>query len=157
MRRKPSQSNGGYNNQNRKPRYQGGGHQGGHQGHHHHNGGGRPRKNYAASREKYLQQARDALASGDRVLAENYYQHADHCYRMMVEEGYNVRNSAPVAQPGEQASGDQQQAQGDQQPEETIPENTNQLPAFITATYEQPGQAKPVDPASIQNWEERDA
>ena len=28
----------------------------------------------------------DALASGDRVLAENYLQHADHCYRMMVED-----------------------------------------------------------------------
>jgi hypothetical protein len=157
MRRKPSQNNGGYNNQNRKPRYQGSGggdHRSG--GGHHHNGGGRPRKNYAASREKYLAQARDALASGDRVLAENYYQHADHCYRMMVEEGYNVRNSAPVQQPGDQP---QQQAQGDQQPEtqeETIPEHTSQLPAFITATYEQP-QAKPIDPAAIQNWEERDA
>lgn len=166
MRRKPSsQNNGGYNNQNRgKPRYQGSGggdHRSG--GGHHHNNGGRPRKNYAASREKYLAQARDALASGDRVLAENYYQHADHCYRMMVEEGYNTRNSAPVQQAGdatqpqsEQQADQQTDQQGDQQMEANIPENTNQLPAFITANYE-PAGAKPVDPASIQNWEERDA
>lgn len=75
MRRKPQNNNYG---QRGKPRNHSGG-----------GGGNRPRKNYSAMREKYLQQARDAQASGDRVLAENYYQHADHCYRMMVEEQNN--------------------------------------------------------------------
>lgn len=32
--------------------------------------------------DKYLNLARDASSSGDRVLAEHYYQHADHYYRM---------------------------------------------------------------------------
>ncbi len=143
MRRKPSQ-NGGY--QNRKQRYQGGSNGGEHRGGGHYHGN-RPRKNYSAAREKYLAQARDALASGDRVLAENYFQHADHCYRMMVEEGYNTRNTAPV-----------QQAPQQETPQDgNNVENTSQLPAFITANYEQDGQAKPVDPSTIQNWEERDA
>ena len=33
--------------------------------------------------EKYLQLARDAQSSGDRVAAENYFQHADHYYRVL--------------------------------------------------------------------------
>jgi hypothetical protein len=33
--------------------------------------------------EKYQQLARDAFASGDRVLAENYLQHADHYFRVL--------------------------------------------------------------------------
>jgi Domain of unknown function (DUF4167) len=33
--------------------------------------------------EKYLQMARDANSAGDRVMAENYLQHAEHYYRVM--------------------------------------------------------------------------
>lgn len=33
--------------------------------------------------EKYLTLARDASAAGDRIMAENYYQHADHYYRVL--------------------------------------------------------------------------
>ena len=36
--------------------------------------------------EKYLQLARDANASGDRVMAENYLQHAEHYYRIMAAQ-----------------------------------------------------------------------
>ena len=32
---------------------------------------------------KYLNLARDAASSGDRVLAEGYYQHADHYQRVL--------------------------------------------------------------------------
>ena len=34
--------------------------------------------------DKYLQLARDANASGDRVAAENYLQHAEHYYRILA-------------------------------------------------------------------------
>src|ERR1051326_338490 len=34
--------------------------------------------------EKYAQLGRDAQASGDHVLAENYLQHAEHYYRMIA-------------------------------------------------------------------------
>src|SRR5579862_342714 len=33
--------------------------------------------------EKYLALARDAHSAGDRVAAENYYQHAEHYYRII--------------------------------------------------------------------------
>ncbi len=33
--------------------------------------------------EKYQQLARDASSSGDRVLAENYLQHAEHYFRVL--------------------------------------------------------------------------
>ena len=33
--------------------------------------------------EKYLALARDATASGDRIAAENYFQHAEHYYRIL--------------------------------------------------------------------------
>jgi hypothetical protein len=33
--------------------------------------------------EKYLALARDASASGDRIAAENYFQHAEHYYRIL--------------------------------------------------------------------------
>jgi hypothetical protein len=36
--------------------------------------------------EKYLQLARDANSSGDRVMAENYLQHAEHYFRIMAAQ-----------------------------------------------------------------------
>jgi hypothetical protein len=36
--------------------------------------------------EKYLQLARDANSGGDRVMAENYLQHAEHYYRIMAAQ-----------------------------------------------------------------------
>jgi hypothetical protein len=34
--------------------------------------------------EKYLQLARDASSAGDRVMAENYLQHAEHYFRILM-------------------------------------------------------------------------
>jgi hypothetical protein len=34
--------------------------------------------------DKYQQLARDAQSAGDRIAAENYLQHAEHYYRLMV-------------------------------------------------------------------------
>jgi hypothetical protein len=34
--------------------------------------------------DKYAQLARDAQSSGDRVMAENYFQHAEHYYRIVA-------------------------------------------------------------------------
>lgn len=42
--------------------------------------------------ERYLQLARDAASSGDRVLSENYLQHADHYFRL-------VRSMQPATPP----------------------------------------------------------
>src|SRR5215469_1725932 len=37
--------------------------------------------------EKYLAMARDASSAGDRVAAENFYQHAEHYYRIINANG----------------------------------------------------------------------
>jgi hypothetical protein len=37
--------------------------------------------------EKYVALARDAQAAGDRVAAENYFQHAEHYFRLINESG----------------------------------------------------------------------
>src|SRR4029077_10409918 len=94
----------------RRPQHAGGGHN--------NNGGGghNPNRTFDSSRpevkirgsaanvyEKYLQLARDANSSGDRVMAENYLQHAEHYYRIMA------------AQAQQQQQYQQQQAQQQQQ------------------------------------------
>ena len=45
--------------------------------------------------EKYIQLARDAQASGDPVAAENYYQHAEHYFRMIAAAQEQFRQSQP--------------------------------------------------------------
>ena len=47
---------------------------------------GRNNHNAAKLIEKYNEMAREALASEDRVLSENYLQHADHFTRVMNEQ-----------------------------------------------------------------------
>ena len=46
------------------------------------------RNNHNASKliDKYNNLAREALSSGDKILSENYFQHADHFTRIMEEQ-----------------------------------------------------------------------
>ena len=46
------------------------------------------RNNHNASKliEKYNNLAREALSSGDKILSENYFQHADHFTRVLSEK-----------------------------------------------------------------------
>jgi hypothetical protein len=37
--------------------------------------------------ERYIAMAREAAASGDRIAAENFYQHAEHYFRVMNADG----------------------------------------------------------------------
>jgi hypothetical protein len=46
--------------------------------------------------EKYLALARDAQSSGDRISAENYFQHAEHYYRILNVNQQNDRNRQQV-------------------------------------------------------------
>jgi hypothetical protein len=45
--------------------------------------------------EKYVQLARDAQASGDPVAAENYYQHAEHYFRLIAAVQEQFRQTQP--------------------------------------------------------------
>ena len=81
----------------RRPQHGGGGGGGNSGGGNNGSGGFNPNRTYDSSGpeikirgsashvyEKYLQLARDANSSGDRVMAENYLQHAEHYYRIMA-------------------------------------------------------------------------
>jgi hypothetical protein len=113
----------------RRPQHNNGG------GGHNNNGGGyNPNRTFDSSGpevkirgsashvyEKYLQLARDANSSGDRVMAENYLQHAEHYYRILaVAAAQQAQHQAQQAaqnggqpQPPPPRSGDQPQPQGD--------------------------------------------
>src|SRR5271154_4415497 len=57
--------------------------------------------------EKYLQLARDAQSSGDPVAAENYYQHAEHYFRLIAAAQEQFRQNQPQPRPdAEMASED---------------------------------------------------
>ena len=52
------------------------------------------RNNHNASKliEKYNNLAREALSSGDKILSENYFQHADHFTRILNEQENNRKS-----------------------------------------------------------------
>src|SRR5260370_926060 len=45
--------------------------------------------------ERYVALAREAQAGGDRVAAENFYQHAEHYFRVMNAQGEGQGQGAP--------------------------------------------------------------
>jgi hypothetical protein len=116
----------------RRPQHSNGGGGGG--GHNNGGGGFNPNRTFdssgpeikirgAASHvyEKYLQLARDANSGGDRVMAENYLQHAEHYYRIMTAQQaqlaqYQAQQAAqnPNRQPGQVGEGQPQVPQPQQ-------------------------------------------
>ena len=50
--------------------------------------------------ERYLQLGRDASSSGDRVMAESYFQHAEHYFRILNAMAQAAQNGAPERQGG---------------------------------------------------------
>ncbi len=44
--------------------------------------------------EKYNNLAREALSIGDKILSENYFQHADHFMRILNEKEIQKKNSS---------------------------------------------------------------
>lgn len=86
--------------------------------------------------EKYQSLARDAVSAGDRVMAENYQQHAEHYYR--ITEAIEEAAAAEQRQRG----GPAQSFGGQQQPE--VPSNyytpDGQLAAGAPVQQQQPQQ-----------------
>src|SRR3954469_24135945 len=59
--------------------------------------------------EKYVQLARDAQSSSDRVAAENYFQHAEHYYRIVAA----AQAQMPQPQPIIRSDDDDMEEEGD--------------------------------------------
>ena len=77
--------------------------------------------------EKYVQLARDARSSGDPVAAENYYQHAEHYFRLIAAAQEQFRQNQPQPRTeNEMASED-----GDDDSESFS--NFGQEPGFVPA------------------------
>jgi len=76
------------------------------------------RGNPATIAEKYVQLARDAQASGDSVMAENYFQHAEHYFRIISaaqaqSQARQEERERAQAERQEQNPGENQQADAD--------------------------------------------
>ncbi len=97
--------------------------------------GGRIRGNAYQVYERYLALARDAHSAGDRITAENFFQHAEHYFRIIAasNEG-QFRPNPNGGQPG------QQQPNGNVAPQ-TTEGGTASPPA--AGTQEQPHVAAP--------------
>ena len=79
--------------------------------------------------EKYLQLARDANSGGDRIMAENYLQHAEHYYRIMAataaqQAQYQAQQAAQNPQAQQHTQPQPQQGQPQQ------PVQGNSAPSF---------------------------
>lgn len=62
--------------------------------------------------EKYLQLARDAQGSGDPVSAENFYQHAEHYFRIIAAAQEQFRQNQPSFARNEGGEQQQQRDEG---------------------------------------------
>ena len=87
--------------------------------------------------EKYQQLARDAISAGDRVMAENYYQHAEHYYRLlMASQVVNEGQMRPQHNLGYRPDEDQEEDEedfGQEQPQPNFPNqpyHQQQQPSF---------------------------
>ena len=95
--------------------------------------------------EKYQTMARDAVASGNRVSAENYYQHAEHYLRVM--NGTPRPNPQPNAQP--QQEGQTSESPGSEQPSQSRwPPQAEAAPVAGEAPAARTEPAAPVEPTS---------
>lgn len=72
--------------------------------------------------EKYLQLGRDATSGGDRVMAESYFQHAEHYFRIInaMNQAVQAQQGGGQPQGGQRRFGDNEQTgeQGDDAPGE---------------------------------------
>jgi uncharacterized protein DUF4167 len=100
--------------------------------------------------ERYLALAREAQSSGDRIAAENFFQHAEHYFRVMNAngEGPPQRQQQPMMpgdgegmdgdgeQPEDAHSEGHQVVQVQHAPPPPPPPEEDELPSFITGRPE---------------------
>jgi hypothetical protein len=85
--------------------------------------------------EKYLQLARDARSSGDPVAAENYYQHAEHYFRLIAAAQEQFRQNQ------QQPRGEESVVVGDDSEDDGENfSNFGQEPGFVPVQQSQPYQ-----------------
>jgi hypothetical protein len=81
--------------------------------------------------ERYVALAREAVSSGDRVAAENFYQHAEHYFRVMNAEGHgqgNVAPPRPMTPADTEMSGQDSESDGEAGPAPSVPSSDPEVP-----------------------------
>lgn len=70
--------------------------------------------------ERYLALARDATSQGDRISAENYYQHAEHYFRVInnANQGNGRHRHTPAPNEDALAAADEAEAEVERDGEE---------------------------------------
>jgi hypothetical protein len=93
--------------------------------------------------ERYLALAREAQSSGDRIAAENFYQHAEHYFRVMNADGFQGQPRPSQQTPVDAEGLDSDDAQPEEahmvqvQPAPPPPvADDDHLPPFITGRPE---------------------
>lgn len=95
--------------------------------------------------EKYIQLARDATASGDPVAAENYYQHAEHYFRLIAAAQEQFRQSQPYRPEG-----------GEQRNDESYEEGDDQQPSYGSMEPYSPRDQQQFQPRENQGYQQRE-
>lgn len=85
--------------------------------------------------EKYLQLGRDATSGGDRVMAESYFQHAEHYFRIL-----NAMNQAAAQH--QQTQQRRFQAEGEGEPQGEAMEMNGQNGSEMPDADETAGEAR---------------
>jgi hypothetical protein len=98
--------------------------------------------------EKYVQLARDARSSGDPVASENYYQHAEHYFRLIAAAQEQFRQNQP------QPRTENEMASEDGDDGESF-SNFGQEPGFVPV-QQQPFVPRDSNPRDGQSYQPRD-
>jgi hypothetical protein len=101
--------------------------------------------------ERYIALAREAASSGDRIAAENLYQHAEHYYRIMNANGEgqgNPMNPRPMTPAdNEMSSGDSGEGEQPQAQQPYQPQGQHQHPHHGQQRRQPPQQQQQAEPA----------
>jgi hypothetical protein len=103
--------------------------------------------------EKYLQLARDAQTSGDPVAAENYYQHAEHYFRLIAAAQEQFRQNNPQFYRAENEQRDMRDDGYDDGGDEMPPAQGMPGPGEVPFG---PGEPQPYLPREAQPYQGRD-
>jgi uncharacterized protein DUF4167 len=103
--------------------------------------------------EKYLQLARDAQSSGDPVAAENYFQHAEHYFRLIAAAQEQFRQQNPNFQPRPEPGNDQQ---FQPRPDESFEDGDDTQPSFGAEQPFGTREPQPFVPRDAQPFVPRD-
>lgn len=103
--------------------------------------------------EKYSVLARDALTSGDTVMAENYFQHAEHYFRIVAvtqqNTPQNTQNNQQNRQPNDGNKNQQNNNRNDNRGDGPQPE-LDEVPAEVALKTNNSDSKKPVEDASVE-------